>query len=95
MIILNYQLTIDALIETKAPGKISNSKEKWDKYRQITRDRREWHCITKDITRRREWRKWTKDEKKEYLRIAFSPLVFTDKELLEELVAWGDFHWIL
>lgn len=64
--------TIDALIESIAAGTLSNSKEKWDKWRMITRERREWHCIIKDITRRREWRKWFTDEKKEYLKVAFS-----------------------
>jgi len=87
--------TIEALIKTKAPGKISNSKEKWDKWRKITKDRHEWYCILKDITRRREWRKWSIQDKEAYLKIAFSPLIFTDKELLDELVSWGDFHWIL
>jgi hypothetical protein len=76
---------IEALIEMEVEKEGESARLKWQKWRQISYERREYQLIQSKLRSDTSWKTWNVDEKAKYVKDLASPLQISD-ELISELL---------
>lgn len=76
---------VEALIEMEVEKEGEASRLKWQEWRQLSPERREYHIIQAKLKSDFSWKKWNPDEQVKYVRDLASPLQVTD-ELISNLL---------
>ncbi|BAZ04017.1 hypothetical protein [Calothrix sp. NIES-3974] len=76
---------VEALIEMEVEKEGEASRLKWQEWRQLSPERREYQIIQAKLKSDFSWKKWNPDEQVKYVRDLASPLQVTD-ELISNLL---------
>ncbi len=77
---------VEVLIEMEVIKEGESSRLKWQEWREISPDRREYQIVQTKIKSEVLWKTWSFNEQKTYVRNLFSPFQISD-ELISELVS--------
>jgi hypothetical protein len=76
---------VGALIEIEVGKEGESARLKWQKWREMSYERREYQLIQSKLKSDTSWKAWNIDEKVKYLKDLASPLQISD-ELISELL---------
>jgi hypothetical protein len=76
---------IEALMNVEISKEGEASRIKWQRWREISPERREYQIIQDKIRAEALWKAWSFDEQADYIKILVSPLTISE-ELINELI---------
>ncbi len=76
---------VEALMNIEISKEGEASRVKWQKWREISPERREYQIIQAKIRAEASWKAWSFDEQTGYIKILVSPLTISE-ELINELI---------
>lgn len=77
---------IEVLIEMEVSKEKESSRSKWQEWRRISPDRREYQIVQTKIKLEALWKTWSFDEQTTYVKDLVSPLQISD-ELINSLIS--------
>lgn len=77
---------IEVLIEIEVSKEGESSRLKWQEWRKISPDRREYKIVQTKIKSEALWKTWSFDEQTTYIKDLVSPLQISD-EMVSELIS--------
>jgi hypothetical protein len=77
---------VEVLIEMEVSKNGESSRSKWQEWRKVSSDRREYQIVQTKVKSEALWKTWSFDEQAIYVKDLVSPLQISD-ELISELIS--------